>query len=137
MLDLVLPLILRAVAAQQAKNVAARGVLYVAAGLLMTLFLLAAVACLLTALWIHVGRSIGPAAAPAIVAAVLLVLAGGTALTLRLPQMRRRLEGQDSFPDLSSLSRALPVLLREHAAAILVGAVVLGLLSGSKNRRRE
>ena len=137
MLNLVLSLILRAMAAQRARRVAERGVLCLAAGLLTALFLLAAIACLLTALWIYLGSRVGPAAAPTIVAAVLLVLAGAVALTLRFRQTRARLEGEDSFPDLSALSSALSGGLRGHAAAILLGAALLGLLSGSRSRRRD
>ena len=137
MLNLVLSLILRAVAAQQARRAVERGVLCLLAGLLMALFLLAAIACLLGALWIYLGSRIGPAAAPAIVAAVLLLLAGAAALSLRLRRTRARREGEDSFPDFSALSSALSGRLRGDAAAILLGAALLGLLSGSKNRRRD
>jgi hypothetical protein len=136
MLDLVLSLLLRAVTAQQAKRAAERGLLRLAASLLMALFLLAAIACLLAALWIYLGMRLGPAAAPAIVAAVLLVLAGAVALTLRFRQSGARLGDMDSFPEFSSLSTVLRGGLRGHAAAILLGAAVLGLLSGGKNRRR-
>jgi hypothetical protein len=137
MLDLVLSLLLRAVAAQQAKRAAERGLLCLAASLVMALFLLAAIACLLTALWIYLGIRIGPVAAPAIVAAVLLGLAGAVALALRLQRATPRLEGPDSFPEFSALASALPGRLRGHAGAILLGAALLGLLSGSKNRRRS
>lgn len=137
MLDLVLSLLLRAVAAQRAKRAAERGLLCLAAGLLTALFLLAAIACLLAALWIYLGLRLGPAAAPAIVAAVLLVLAGAVALTLRFRQSGARLEDTDSFPEFSFLSTMLPGRLRGHAAAILLGAAALGLLSGGRNRRRD
>ena len=137
MLNLVLSLILRAVAAQQARKAAERGLLCLAAGLLTALFLLAAIACLLAALWIYLGSRVGPAAAPAIVAAVLLVSAGAVALTLRFRQTRARLEGEDSFPELSALASALPGRLRGHWGAILLGTALLGLLSGSENRRRD
>ena len=137
MLDVVLSLLLRAVAAQQARRAAERGLLCLAAGLLTALFLLAAIACLLAALWIYLEIRIGPAAAPAIVAVVLLLLAGAVALTLRLRRTRPRPEVQDSFPELSALTSALPGSLRGHAAAILLGAALLGLLSGSKSRRRD
>jgi hypothetical protein len=135
MLDLALSLVLRAVAVQQAKTAAARAVLYVVASGLTALFLLAVMACLLTALWIYAGQTLGQVAAPAIVAAVLLLLAGATALFLRL-QTRRRLESLNAIPELSSPLGALCTLMRDHTEAILVGAVVLGLLGGSNRRRR-
>jgi hypothetical protein len=137
MLDLVLSLLLRAVAAQQARKAAERGLFFLAASLLTALILLAAIACLLAALWIYLGMKLGPAAAPAIVAAVLLVFAGAVALTLRLRQTRTRLEGADSFPEFSSLADLLPGRLRGHTAAVLLGAAMLGLLSGSRNRRED
>ena len=137
MLDLVLSLLLRAVAAQQARKAAERGLFFLAASLLAALFLLAAIACLLAALWIYLGMKLGPAAAPAIVGAVLLLLAGAVALALRLRQARTRLEGADSFPEFSSLASLLPGRLRDHAGAILLGAALLGLLSGSRNRPRD
>jgi hypothetical protein len=136
MLDLALSLILRAVAAQQAKNAAARGLLYFVVAFLMALFALAAIGCLLAALWIYVGRTIGPAAAPAIVGAVLLLLAGACALLFRLPRAKRTPEHANPIPELASITRALPELVREHAGAIMAGAVLLGLLTGSNRRRR-
>jgi hypothetical protein len=136
MLKPALTLILRAVAAQQAKNAARRGFLYLVAALLAALFSLGAVACLLAALWIYVGRSLGPAAAPAIVAAALLILAAASALLFRLPRARQRPDATNSIPELSEIARLLPGLFRDHAGAMLAAAVVLGLLSGSNRRRR-
>jgi hypothetical protein len=136
MLKLVLTLILRAVAAQQAKNAAARGLLYFVAAVLTALFSLGAVACLLAALWLYVGRSLGPVAAPAIVAAALLILAVASALFFRLPRTGQRPDATNPIPELSSITRLLPSLFREHTGAILAAAVVLGLLSGSNRRRR-
>lgn len=135
MLNLALSLILRAAAVQQAKNAAARGFLYLVAAFLTALFLLAAIACLLAALWIYVGRILGPAAAPAIVAVVLLVLAGACGLLFRLPRAKQPPEGANPIPDLASMTRLLPELFRDHAGAIIAGAVLLGLLSGTRRRR--
>jgi len=137
MLDLALSLILRAVAAQQAKSAAARGFLYLVAAFLTALFALAAIGCLLAALWIYEGRTLGPAAAAAIAGVVLLLLAGASALLFRLPHAKRPAENPNPIPELASITRALPELFRDHAGAILAGAVLLGLLTGSNRRRRD
>ena len=90
MLRLALSLLLQAMAVREAKDAAARGLLYLVAGILAATFLLGAVGCAMAGLWIFVGHHLGPVAAPLITAAALVILAGLVLLLCRLPRARPR-----------------------------------------------
>ena len=132
MLRLALSLFLQAMAAREAKDAAVRGVLCLVAGLLATTLILGAVGCAMAGLWIYVGRHLGPVAAPLITAAALLILAGLALLLPRLPHRRRRprVANIDPAVSVTALVDKLPGLYRDHKTTILLGAVLLGLLSG-------
>ena len=133
MLRLALSLFLQAMAVREAKDAAARGLLYLVAGVLAATLLLGAVGCAMAGLWIYVGHHLGPVAAPLITAAALAVFAGLTLLLCRLPRDRARARAANADPaaGLSHLvDSVLPGLFRDHKTTILVGAALLGLLSG-------
>jgi hypothetical protein len=133
MLRLGLSLLVQAMAVREAKDAAVRGVMYLAAGLLASTLLLGAVGCAMAALWIYVGHHLGPVAAPLITAAALVILAGLALLLCRLPRRRPRPRAANVDPAarLSNLvDSVLPGLFRDNKTTILLGAVLLGLLSG-------
>ncbi|HEY2110523.1 MAG TPA: hypothetical protein VGH25_02220, partial [Dongiaceae bacterium] len=89
--------------------------------------------CAMAGLWIYVGHHLGPVAAPLITAAALVILAGLALLLCRLPRRRPALRPANVDPaaGLSNLvDSVLPGLFRDHKTTILVGAALLGLLSG-------
>jgi hypothetical protein len=91
------------------------------------------VGCAMAGLWIYVGHHLGPVAAPLITAAALVILAGLALLLCRLPRrrLRARAENVDPAAGLSNLvDSVLPGLFRDHKTTILLGAALLGLLSG-------
>jgi hypothetical protein len=137
MLRLALSLFLQAMAVREAKDAAARGLLYLVAGLLAAILLLGALGCAMAGLWIYVGHHLGPVAAPLITAAALVILAGLTLLLCRLPRRRPKPRAATADPaaGLSTLvNSVLPGLLRDHKTAILLGAALLGLLSGRSRK---
>lgn len=137
MLRLGLSLLAQAMAVREAKDAAVRGVIYLAAGLLASTLLLGAVGCAMAGLWIYVGHHLGPVAAPLITAAALVILAGLALLLCRLPRrrLRPRAANVDPAAGLSNLvDSVLPGLFRDHKTTILVGAALLGLLSGRSRK---
>ncbi|HSY85837.1 MAG TPA: hypothetical protein VLA85_04650 [Verrucomicrobiae bacterium] len=137
MLRLGLSLLVQAMAVREAKDAAVRGVIYLAAGLLASTLLLGAVGCAMAGLWIYVGHHLGPVAAPLITAAALVILAGLALLLCRLPRrrLRPRAANVDPAAGLSNLvDSVLPGLFRDHKTTILVGAALLGLLSGRSRK---
>jgi hypothetical protein len=137
MLRLGLSLLVQAMAVHEAKDAAVRGVIYLAAGLLASTLLLGAVGCAMAGLWIYVGHHLGPVAAPLITAAALVILAGLALLLCRLPRrrLRPRAPNVDPAAGLSNLvDSVLPGLFRDHKTTILVGAALLGLLSGRSRK---
>ena len=133
MLKLAVNWILRAMAVRQAKYAAMRGLVCVGAGIVIAVLVLTALGCLTAALWIYLGRMIGPAAAPAITAGVLLVIAGFVALLTRLSGKRRR--RADAAADLEGLAASLPFLMRKHGMEAIAAALILGIVSGTRRRR--
>jgi hypothetical protein len=137
MLRLGLSLLVQAMAVREAKDAAVRGVIYLAAGLLASTLLLGAVGCAMAGLWIYVGHHLGPVAAPLITAAALVILAGLALLLCRLPRrrLRPRAANVDPAAGLSNLvDSVLPGLFRDHKTTILLGAALLGLLSGRSRK---
>jgi hypothetical protein len=134
MLRLALSLLVQAMAVREAQAAAVRAILCLVAGLLAATLLLAAVGCAIAGLWIYLGHRLGSVAAPLISAAALLILAGLALLLSRLPRARpkprARAENIDSGAGLTNLVDKLPDLFRDHKTTILVGAALLGLLSG-------
>ena len=134
MLRLALSLVLQAMAVREAKDAAVRAILCLVAGLLAATLLLGAVGCAIAGLWIYVGHHLGPVAAPLISAAALVILAGLALLLGRLPRARpkprARAANVDPAAGLTHLVDKLPDLFRDHKTTILVGAALLGLLSG-------
>jgi hypothetical protein len=135
MLRRALSLFLQAMAVREAKNAAARGILYLVAGLLAATLILGAVGCAMAGLWIYVGHHLGPVAAPLITAAALVILAGLALLLCRLLRARPRAANVDPAADLSALvDSVLPGLFRDNKITILVGAALLGLLCGRSRK---
>ncbi len=137
MLRLALSLVLQAMAVREAKDAAVRGLLYLVSGIVAAILLLGAVGCAMAGLWIYVGHHLGPVAAPLITAAALVILAGLTLLLCRLPRRRPnpRAATADPAAGLSTLvNSVLPGLFRDHKTAILLGAALLGLLSGRSRK---
>jgi hypothetical protein len=137
MLRLALSLLMRAMAVREAKDAAARAILCLVAGLLAATLLLGAVGCAMAGLWIYVGHHLGPVAAPLITAAALVILAGLALLLCRLPRARPRPRPANVDPaaGLTNLvDSVLPGLFRDHKTTILVGAALLGLLSGRSRK---
>jgi cytochrome c biogenesis protein CcdA len=137
MLRLALSLLVQAMAVREAKDAAVRGALYFVAGLLAATLLLGAVGCAMAGLWIYVAHHLGAVAAPLITAAALVILAGLALLLCRLPRARRRARAANVDPavGLSNLiDSVLPGLFRDHKTTILVGAALLGLLSGRSRK---
>ena len=134
MLRLALSLVLKAMAVREAKEAAVRGVLCLVAGLLAAILFLGALGCAIAGLWIYVGRHLGPVGAPLICAAALVLLAGLALVLCRLPRgparPRPRTAAADPMAGLSHLTESLPALFRDHKTAILLGAALLGILSG-------
>ena len=86
-------------------------------------------------LWIYVGHHLGPVAAPLITAAALVILAGLALLLCRLSRARLRAANLDPAAGLTNLvDNVLPGLFRDHKTTLLVGAALLGLLSGRSRK---
>ena len=135
MLRLALSLFLQAMAVREARDAAARAILYLVAGWLAATLLLGAVGCAMAGLWIYVGHHLGPVAAPLITAAALVILAGLALLLCRLPRARLRAANVDPAAGLTNLvDSVLPGLFRDHKTTLLVGAALLGLLSGRSRK---
>ena len=137
MLNQALSLLLRATAARDLKAAAVRSLLTIAAAVLSALCCLAALGCLLAALWIYVAGRLGPVAAPLTVALVLLILAGLLALTMRRRRRRPRPASKRAGLGVLPSSGPLHDLLRENETALLVAAALAGLLLGADRRDRR
>ena len=138
MLNQALSLLLRATAARELKAAVVRSLLTIAAAVLSALCCLAALGCLLAALWIYVAGRLGPVEAPLTVALVLLILAGLLALTMRRRRRRPR-PASERGAGLGVLPSSGPLhdLLRENETALLVAAALAGLLLGADRRDRR
>ena len=138
MLETVLSILLRAAAAQQAakaaEGIARRPVLRAAAAILATICAAAALSCALAALWIYAVPRTGPALAAVIVAGVLLCLAG---FLLLLVRRRNRPIPKKAGSHETPASGPLSELLRADGSALLVAAILAGLVLGTKGSRKK
>ncbi len=140
MLETALSMLLRATAAQQAARVArgmaGRLALRAVAAILAAICIFGALGCALAALWIYALPRTGPALAAAIVAVALLCIAG---LLLLLARGRSRsVLKEASSRETSAHSNPpgpLSELLRGDSSALLVAAILAGLLLGTKSSR--
>ena len=101
---------------------------------LAVVLMLAALGCLVTALWMFVLPSLGPVGAPLVVAATLsaatLVLAVAVWLIIR---HGRRKQGAATEPQL--LLSGATRLFNEHKGAVLLAAIVAGMAAASGGRK--
>jgi hypothetical protein len=139
LLETALSMLLRATAAQQAARVArgmaGRLALRAVAAILAAICIFGALGCALAALWIYALPRTGPALAAAIVAVALLCIAG---LLLLLARGRSRSVKEASSRETSAHSSPpgpLSELLRGDSSALLVAAILAGLLLGTKSSR--
>ena len=94
---------------------------------------MATVACALTALWIYALPHVGAVGAPLIVAGALFVMSL-TVYTLIRHAMRRRPAQPPTGVTIELLRAEATSLFREHKGAVLVAALVAGLLAGRNER---
>ena len=144
MLETAFSLLLRAAAAQQvareARGLVGRLLVRSSVTVLGAICIVAAFGCALTALWIYAIPRAGPALAPVIVAGVLLCVAALLLLFVRLrnrPRARRaderRANTLSGAP--ASASGTLRELLRGDGSALLVAAILAGLVLGTRSSR--
>jgi len=95
---------------------------------------IAALACLLTALWIYALPYVGEVGAPAVVAAVLLILCFAMLLAMRYgPKARRpRPATLDAAPALLLVEATR--LLKAHKVPVLIAALLAGLIAGQSEK---
>jgi hypothetical protein len=96
---------------------------------------IAAIACGLAALWIYAVPRVGPVGAPLVVAGTLLVLGLVVLVVMRYAMKPRR-------PPPSPVGVAPEVLLaettrilKEHKGAVLIAAVLAGLVAGMNGKK--
>jgi len=90
--------------------------------------------CLCAALWIGLTPSFGPVGAPLAVAALCVLVAGILALVAWVLTRRRRSRLETAAQVEALLSEAGD-LIKEHKAAAVLGAILLGMLAGNSGRR--
>jgi hypothetical protein len=90
----------------------------------------AAVGCAAASLWIYAAPRLGPAAAPLLVAGVLLVMALAVLMLTSQDWGRRRMPPPSSAMPLMALADATR-LIRGHKGIVLTAALVAGLIAGS------
>lgn len=98
--------------------------------------ILAAAALLISSLWFGIPVEWGPATAPLVCAAILVL---ASAVLILIAIILRRHRPADSFEPLGSLLQQVEgaKLLHDHLVDLLVAAAVLGLLTGSNARPRR
>jgi hypothetical protein len=118
-------------------RVASRTAAGAVCGLFAVLTLGAGMACLITALWIYIAPSIGPAGAALVCGGIFLIVSGG--LTL----VARTMFGADSAAAPASVSPLLAddmvAQLRrgfeKHKGAALLAALLAGMAAGDAQRK--
>jgi hypothetical protein len=96
---------------------------------------MAAIGCLLAALWIYALPYVGAVGAPAVVAGVLIILCCAVLTFMRYaPKLRRRIASPpfDAAPAL--LLAQATRLLKEHKGPVLIAALLAGLVAGTNDK---
>jgi hypothetical protein len=95
---------------------------------------IAAVACGLAALWIYAVPRVGVVGAPLVVAGVLLVLGVAALLVMRYALKPRQAPPPASVAPTVLLTETTR-LLKQHKGAVLIAAVLAGVVAGMTGKR--
>jgi len=107
---------------------------FVAAGVAVAVACwLAASACLLTALWLFLLPTLGPAATPLVIAVLLVLKAAGILLWLRYGLARPAAPASAAIVPLALLAEA-DRLFKANTAPVLMTALLVGLFVGGSER---
>lgn len=104
-----------------------------AATVLAALLGIAAIACALTALWMYALPHVGAVGTPLIVAGVLVVMSGAVYALMRRARKPCPRQPPASVTTELLLAEATG-LFKEHKGAVLVAALIAGLLAGQNER---
>ncbi len=121
--------------AERAGKIVRRAIAVIVCTILAGIFAGAAFGCAMAALWIVLLPQIGPVLAPLAVCGLLLVLALALLLTSQVVA-RRKVSGTAAAgaagDPLAALATDALRLVREHKGAMLLSAVLAGLIIGRK-----
>lgn len=95
---------------------------------------MAALACLLTALWIYALPYVGEVGAPAIVAAALLILCFALLLAIRYAPKARRPRPASLEAAPAQLLAEAARLIKAHKVPVIIAALVAGLIAGQNEK---
>jgi hypothetical protein len=120
-----LPSLLRLGAAGGLQAVSRRMGLMLFYAILAAIAAIAALGCVIAAIWLALLPAIGPVWTPLLIGAVLAGIAGILVLLiLRRPRGGRRSDGEDPAALLSAI-------MRDHKASLILGAALAGMLAAS------
>jgi hypothetical protein len=104
------------------------------AALVAVICAMAAIGCLLAALWIYALPYVGAVGAPAVVAGVLIILCCAVLTFMRYAPRSRR-TAPPSFDATSALLLTqVTRLLKEHKGPVLIAALLAGLVAGTNDK---
>jgi hypothetical protein len=98
---------------------------------LAVLGMMAAAGCLVAALWLAALPRFGPAEAP-VMCAIILIVISAVLIVIGTGALRRKKATPEPAPALIELLQKVDTerLVRDHKADLLIGALVVGLLTG-------
>jgi hypothetical protein len=120
--------------ARQGRKAVGKIAIVAAAALVASVGMMGAVGCALWALWIYALPLAGPVGAPLIVAVVLLALSITVLLAARhlLRSRRRNIRLRPLLGE--SLSHEAATLFKDQKSALLLGALLAGVVAGSSKK---
>jgi hypothetical protein len=121
--------------ARHGRAAAGKVAIVAGAAFIASLSAFAAIGCALWALWVYALPHAGPVGAPLIVSAVLLAVCIGALAAARQslrPRPRRSIHAQALSG--ASLSHEASALFKDQKSALLLGALLAGVVAGSNRK---
>ena len=120
--------------ARHGREAAGKAAIVAGAAFIASVSAMAAIGCALWALWVYALPMAGPVGAPLIVAAVLLAVCISAIAAARqsLRPRRRHMRAQSLSSAGASLSHEASALFKDQKTALLLSAVLAGVMAGSR-----